>query len=82
MNPLGLHSAGVLAAHSGRTRHVKPRPIAWSERHYCIRAITLNSRLRGCFGYSKFTSIGLAKDMCVQCNMDFFSSSRKIFAPV
>jgi hypothetical protein len=22
------------------------------------------------------------KDMCVQCNMNFFSSSRKIFAPV
>jgi hypothetical protein len=35
----------------------------------------------GVFSYAKFTP-GAETVMRVQCNMNFFSSSRKIFAPV
>jgi hypothetical protein len=43
MNPLGLRSARVLAARSGRTRRVKTPAIALPQRRYFTPAINLNS---------------------------------------
>jgi hypothetical protein len=43
MNPLGLRSAQVLGARSGRTHRVKTPPIALSDRRYFTPPINLNS---------------------------------------
>jgi hypothetical protein len=43
MNPLGLRSAHVLAARSGRTRRIKTPPIALFARRFSSPPIKLNS---------------------------------------
>jgi hypothetical protein len=82
MNPLGLRSAQVLGAGSRPAHRVKTPPIALSQRRYFTPRSISTHDCGDVFGYAKFTSIGPGNDMCVQCNMNFFSSSRKIFAPV
>jgi hypothetical protein len=58
MNPLGLRSAQVLAARSGRTRRVKTPPIALSKRlPSAYRSISTHD-CGDVFGYAKFTPIG------------------------
>jgi hypothetical protein len=82
MNPLGLGSARVLAARSGPTRRVKTPPIALPERGSSTPRSSSTHDCGDDFGYAKFTQIAPPNDIRVQCNMNFFSSSRKIFAPV
>jgi hypothetical protein len=80
MNPLGLRSAEVSEARSGRTRRVKTPPIALSGRRSSTQRSTTTHDCGDDFGYAKFTQIVPGNDMRVQCNMNFFSSSRKVFA--
>jgi hypothetical protein len=78
MNPLGLRPAQVLAARSGRTQWVKTPPISLFDRP----ADQTQLMIAGMFSVMRNLRRSPGQDMCVQCNMNFFSSSRKIFAPV
>jgi hypothetical protein len=78
MNPLGLRPARVLAARSGRIQWVKTPPISLSDRP----AGQTQLMIARMFSVMRNLRRSPGQDMRVQCNMNFFSSSRKIFAPV
>jgi hypothetical protein len=63
MNPLGLRSARVLAARSGRTRRVKTPPIAFRSAALPTQRSTSTHDCADEFGYAKFTSIVPGNDL-------------------
>jgi hypothetical protein len=82
MNPLGLRSTHVQGARSQRMRPIKTPPVPVSARP--IQRLRSNSThdCAGVSGYAEFTHI-VAAFTRVQCNnVNFFSSSRKDFAPL
>jgi hypothetical protein len=78
MNPFGSRPAHVRGARVAAKTRRFPYPGAAIRRH---RPISTHD-CEDSFGYAKFTPIAPAIAR-VQCNiMNFFSSSRKVFAPV
>jgi hypothetical protein len=62
-------------------RRIKTPPVPLLSAAFQPRRSNATHDCGGIFGYAKFMHIVTAF-MCVQCNMNFFSSSRKIFAPL
>src|SRR5579863_1015682 len=78
MNPFGLRPAYVLGARSGRTCRIKTPPVPLSERPIQPRRSNSTRDCGGILVYVKFMHLA-AKFTRVQCNMNLFSSSRKVF---
>jgi hypothetical protein len=86
MNPFRLRQTKLQAqlpgACSGRVRRIKTPPVPLSGPAIPSRKSNSTRDCGDVFVYVKFTAIIPPTLTCVQCNMNFFSSSRKVFAPV
>jgi hypothetical protein len=82
MNPFGLRSAHVLGARSRLGRRRKTPPVAALS---AALAPSDQAQLMIAGMFSVMPNLRRSprrNDLCVQCNMNFFSSSRKVFGPL